>query len=121
MTDKLELLERHLALVLLKNVFAISKLQYILKATHAYLCRNELDIFDRGLFDSLGRVTNVSFAGESGKQAGLPVSFRGLWCRRAGDIALPSFLASMNSVSELVEAILSKAQNADTNEHADAV
>ena len=37
---------------------------------------------------SLGRVTNVSFAGESGKQAGLPVSFGGLGCRRAGNIAL---------------------------------
>ena len=121
MTDKLELLERHQAFVLLKNVFAIPKLQYILRATPAYLCRGELDIFDRALFDSLGRVTNVSFTGESGKQAGFPVSFGGLGCRRAGDIALPSFLASMNSVGELVEAILSKVHIADTNELADAV
>ena len=41
------------------------------------------------------------------KQSGFPVNFGGLGCRRAEDIALPSFLASMNSVGELVETILS--------------
>ena len=35
-----------------------------------------------------------------------PSEFCGLGCRRAKDIALPSFLASMNSVGELVETIL---------------
>ena len=106
---------------MLNNVFTILKLQYILRATPAYLCRGELDIFDRALFDSLVKVTNVSFTGESGKQEGFPVSFGGLGRRMAGDIALPSFLASMNSVGELVEAILSKVHIADTNELADAV
>ena len=42
-------------------------------------------------------------------------------CRRAEDIALPSFLATMNSVSELVETILSRINIADTNELAEAV
>lgn len=121
MTTKLELLERHQGFVLLRNVFAIPKLQYILRASPAYLCTNELNVFDRALFDSLGRVTNVSFTGESEKQAGLPVGFGGLGCRRVGDIALPSFLASMNSVGDLVEAILSKVNIADTNELEDAV
>ena len=35
MTDKLELLARHQSFVLLKNVFAIDKLEYILRATPA--------------------------------------------------------------------------------------
>ena len=34
------------------------------------------------------------------KQAGFPVNLSGLSCRRVEDIALPSFLASMNSVGE---------------------
>ena len=55
------------------------------------------------------------------KQAGLPVSFGGLGCRRAGDIALPSFIASMNSVRELVETIFSRINIANTNELAEAV
>ena len=56
-----------------------------------------------------------------GDVTGLPVSFGGLGYRRAGDIALPSFLASMNSVGELVETILSRINIADTNELAEAV
>ena len=52
---------------------------------------------------------------------GFGVSFGGLGCRRAGDIALPSFLAFINSVSELVETILSRTIIVDTNELAEAV
>ena len=81
----------------------------------------ELSVFDRALFDSLGRVANVSLEGDVCKQAGLPVSFGGLGSRRAGDIALPSFIASMNSVGELVETILSRINIADTDELAEAV
>ena len=120
MTSKLEVLNPHQAFVLLKNAFAIPKLQYVLRASPAYLCREELQIFDRALFGSLGRVTNA-LEGDVCKQAGFPVNFGGLGCRRAEDIALPSFLASMNSVGELVETILSKINIADTNELAEAV
>ena len=49
------------------------------------------------------------------------MGFGGLGCRRAGDITLPSFLASMNSVGELVETILSRISIADTNELVEAV
>ena len=121
MTSKLEVLNPHQAFVLLKNVFAIPKLQYVLRASPAYLCREALQIFDRALFGSLGRVTNASLEGDVCKQAGFPVNFGGLGCRRAEDIALPSFLASMNSVGELVETILSRINIADTNELAEAV
>ena len=105
----------------MKNAFAIPKLQYVLRASPAYLCREELQIFDRALFGSLGRVTNVSLEGDVCKQAGFPVNFSGLGCRRAEDIALPSFLASMNSVGELVETNRSRINIADTNELTEAV
>ena len=118
-TSKLEVLNPHQAFVLLKNAFAIPKLQYVLRASPAYLCREELSVFDRALFDSLGSVANVSLEGDVCKQAGLPVCFG---CRRAGDIALPSFIACMNSVGELVETtILSGINIADTSELAEAV
>ena len=61
---KLEVLNPHQAFVLLKNAFAIPKLQYVLRASTAYLCREELQIFDRALFGSLGRVTDVSLEGD---------------------------------------------------------
>ena len=114
MTSKLEMLNPHQAFVLLENAFAIPKLQYVLRASSAYLCREELRIFDRALFDSLGRVANVSLEGDVCKQAGYPLNFGDLGCRRAEDIALPSFLAFMNSVGELVETILSRINIADT-------
>ena len=38
MTSKLEVVNPHQAFVLLKNAFAIPKLQYILRASPAYLC-----------------------------------------------------------------------------------
>ena len=121
MTLKLEVLNPHQAFVFLQNAFAIPKLQYVLGASPAYLCREEMRVFYRVLFDSLGRVTNVSLDRDVCKMAGFPVSFGYLGFRRAGDIALPSFLASMNSVGELVETILSRINIADTNELAEAV
>ena len=105
----------------MKNAFAIPKLKYVLRASPAYLCREELRIIDRALFGSLGRVANVSLEGDVCKQAGFSVNFCGLGCRRAEDIALPSFLASMISVGKLVETILSIINIADTNELAEAV
>ena len=62
----------------------------------------------------------MSLEGDECKQAGFPVNFGGLGCRRAEDIALSSFLASMNSVGELVETILYRINIADTNELAEA-
>ena len=73
------------------------------------------------IFDSLGRVANLSLEGHVCKQAGFTLSFGGLGCRRAGDIPLPSFLASMNPVSELVETILSITNLEDTKILAEAV
>ena len=99
MTSKLEGLNPHQAFVMLKNAFAIPKLEYVLRVSSAYLCGEELSVFDRAHFHSVGRVANVSLEGDVCKEAGLPVSFGGFGCRRAGDIALPSFLSSMNSVT----------------------
>ena len=59
MTSKLEVLNPHQAFVLLKNAFVIPKLQYVLRASQAYLCGEELNVLDRALFDSLGRVANM--------------------------------------------------------------
>ena len=64
MTSKLEVLNPHQAFDLLKNAFAIPKLQYVLRASPAYLCREKLRIFDKALFDSLGRVVNMSLRGD---------------------------------------------------------
>ena len=53
--------------------------------------------------------------GDVCKQTGFQVNFGGLGCRRARDIALPSFIASLNSVGMLVETILSSTIIEDNN------
>ena len=66
-----------------------------------YLCRGELltcSSLTGHLFDSQWRVANVSLEGDVCKQAGLPVSFGGLGCRRAGDISAFLLLHMMNDV-----------------------
>ena len=63
----------------------------------------------------------MSLEGDVCKQAGFPLNIGGLGCRRAEDIALPSFLASVNSVGELVKTILSRINIGDTNGVAEAV
>ena len=76
MTSKFEALNTHQAFVLLKNVFAIPKLQYVLRASPAYLYREKLRVFHRALFDSLRRVANVSLEGDVRKQAGFSEFWR---------------------------------------------
>ena len=55
------------------------------------------------------------------QQAGFIVNFGGLGCRRAEDIALLSFLASINTAGELVKTNLSRINIADTNELAEVM
>ena len=119
--SRLEVCDNHQAFILLRNAFAIPKLQYILRASPAYSCLEELRAFDKSLRVSLSRVTNVSLDDSAWVQAGLPVALGGLGCRRAEDIALPAFVASLYSVNDLVDAILSRINMAETNELVDAV
>ena len=44
MTSKLEVLNPHQAFVLLKNAFAIPKLQYVLRASPTYMWGEELSV-----------------------------------------------------------------------------
>jgi hypothetical protein len=107
MVTRLQLIDSHQALTLLKNCFAIPKLQYILRATEAYKCRPELEEFDTTVRAAVAGIVNVGFSTESWKQATLLVAYGGLGIRSARDIALPAFLSSLHSVGNLVNTVLS--------------
>lgn len=106
MVARLQLIENHQAFALLKNCFALPKLQYILRASPAYNHEGELDGFDETLVSALSAVTNVRFDGDSRVQSALPVRLGGLGIRMSKDIALPAFISSLRSTHDLVEAIL---------------
>ena len=85
-----------LVLILGASAFAIPKQQCALRASPAYLSREKL-----GIFDSLEKVVKVSLVGDVCEQAGFLVC--AVFGYRRGDIHLPSFLATMNSMGELVD------------------
>ena len=120
MVGKLEVIDNHEALVLLKNCFAIPKLQYVLRTSQAYITTDYLRRFDDTLKKALSRITNVAMNDESWQQATLPLAYGGLGVRKACDIALPAFISSMHSVGALVETILSNVNVVDTGELSDA-
>ncbi|PXF39673.1 hypothetical protein BWQ96_10627 [Gracilariopsis chorda] len=77
LSSRLRVIENHQAFALLKNCFALPKLQYILRASPAYRNNEDLLLFDRVIASALSMVTNVKFEGDSLVQASLPVRFGG--------------------------------------------
>ena len=61
--------------------------------------------FDETLVTALSSVTNVQIEGEYLRKVVLPVRIRGLGIRMSKDIALPSFISSIQSDSSLVESV----------------
>jgi hypothetical protein len=110
MTTRLNMIENHMAFTLLKNCFALPKLQYILRASPAYRCNEDLEAFDKVLVEALSSISNVSMVGESLHQAILPVRLGGLGIRMSKDIALPAFVSSLHSVQSLVDVLLHNVQ-----------
>ena len=90
---RLESLDSHDALFLLKNVFYIPKLLYLLRTSFSYLSPILKD-FDQCMKFSLENITNCNLDVRTFRQATLPVKFGGLGVRRVGDIFLPAFIAS---------------------------
>ena len=116
LSSRLKLVENHQAFALLKNCFALPKLQYILRASPAYKNGEILSQFDRVLVSALSMVTNVKFEGDSLVQASLPVRFGGLGIRMSKDIALPAYISSLHATEDLVRSILCKTQIGDDQE-----
>ena len=110
------MIENHQAFALLKNCFALPRLQYILRASPAHRNSEILSQCDRVIVSALSMVTNVKFEGNSLVQASLPVRFGGLGNRMSKDIALPAYISSLYSTDDLVRSILCRTQIGDNRE-----
>ena len=74
-----------------------------------------LDLFDGHLRSALSRITNTSFSDTQWLQASLPIKHGGLGIRQVRSLALPAFLASAASSSDIQSQILlASACTADT-------
>ena len=106
LTSRLEHIDSHPALVLLKNCFSLPKLTYILRTSTAFKFPEQLKEIDDTIKCSLSTITNVDFTEESWCQARLPVRHGGLGIRTSKDIAPSAFLASHYATEGLVARIL---------------
>ena len=99
-------LDSHAGLFLLKNSFALPRLQYVLRAAPCYNS-HILKLYDAQLLEILQQILNCRLNGSARIQAGLPVNMGGLGVLNAQDAAAPSFLASVSGCRQLVTRILS--------------
>ena len=104
--SRLEQLDHHDALFLLKNVFFIPKFQYLLRSfpCHGHPIIKDLDL---RMKNCLEKITNCRLDSVTFTQASLPAKFGGLGIRRTSDICLPAFIASSIKCTTIVEKLLS--------------
>jgi hypothetical protein len=106
MISRLSLLPAHCGFFLLRNSLAIPKLVYLLRCSPTRHCVRALQHFVDTSASALESLLNVRLEDSALLQSSLPVGKGGLGVRHAVDLALPAFLASVESVRELVKVIL---------------
>ena len=107
MGERLEYLTSHDALVLLRNSFAIPKLQYLLRTAPCFKSTS-LQVYDDSLRKILCAVVNINLGPQdpAWQQATLPVKLGGLGLQSAVRTAPSAFLASCHATADLVKSIL---------------
>jgi len=105
LSHRLLQLNAHDAFFLLKNCFSLPKLQYILRCAPCYNS-DVLMKYDSLIRDTLQSILNITLSDTSWLQATLPIRNGGIGIRLATQVALPSFLSSVASCSDLVLQLL---------------
>ncbi|CAE1162214.1 unnamed protein product [Acanthosepion pharaonis] len=106
MTEKLQLIDAHLALFLLKNSFSLPSFLYTLQSAPCYLEQNFLNEIDITVKRCAELICNVNFDDTGWRQVKLLLRFGGLGLRSAVDLARPAYLSSLSSSHELIDEIL---------------
>ena len=106
MVDRLHHIDRHTALFLLKNCFAMPKLTFILRCAPCFSDDLALSSFDSSLRSALISLGNFRLDDLGWQQATLPLHRGGLGFRSTSDVALPAFLSSSYASAPLVAEIL---------------
>ena len=108
--SRLERLDHHEALFLLKNAFFIPKFLYVLRTfpCHNHRLLKEIDLRMKAGIES---ITNCRFDRPTFRQASLPIKLGGLGVRCSEDLALPAFISSSVKCSVMVGQLLSQADS----------
>jgi hypothetical protein len=106
MAGRLSKIDRHSALYLLRNCFAMPKLTYFLRSSPCFLKPNILKRYDTIIKDALVKILNIQLPEEAWSQATLPVAKGGLGLRPATEVALAGYLSSVHASSGIVQSLL---------------
>ena len=106
MASRLEEIDSHDALFLLRNAFAIPKLTYFLHTAPCFENPELLHEFDETLRESLEKILNMKLDPSKWNQCSLPTAFGGLGIRKASDLAPLAFILSALATSENVKDLL---------------
>ena len=103
--DRLCLVGRQDALILLRASFSAPRVQHLLRCSPSVDAPGPQE-FDNLLRTALSRISNNTLSESQWLQASLPIKSGGLGIRRVSSLALPAFLASAASTFLLQEEIL---------------
>ena len=116
MANRLKQIDKHDALFLLKNCYAIPKLTYILRTVPCFTRPDILQSYDIVIKEALEAILNTSLQQDlCWMQSTLPVNLGGLGIRLASEIALPAYLSSVHASIGVTLSLLKQEIHCDKN------
>ena len=103
--SRLEQLQAHDALCLLRNAFALPKVLYVLRTAPSFLSPL-LDTFDDVQKSLLEAICNIHLSDKCWLQASIPINAGGIGIRSVSRLAPSAFLASAAGTSSITSALL---------------
>ena len=104
--SRLGKIDRHSAMYLLRNCFAMPKLTYFLRSSPCFLKPTILESYDTIIKNALVKILNIQLPEDAWNQATLPVAKGGLGLRPATEEALAGYLSSVHASSGIVQSLL---------------
>ena len=115
MAKRLNLIDAHDALFLLRNCFSIPKLTYFLRTAPCFLKKDILKKYDSIIKEALENILNVKLDDRAWDQCTLPIKLGGLGIKQASEVAIPAYLSSVNATSALVKSLVPDSLKEDQN------
>ena len=81
----------------IEKLFSIPKLQYILRTSLTFLCKDELVHFDEKVRNGLQAILNVDLLDGAWTQASLIIGAAEMDLRKRKDLFVPAFISSSHS------------------------
>ena len=120
MASRLVEIDKHDALFLLRQCFAIPKMTYFFRTGPCFLKSKILEEYDQVIRTALTNILNTQLTEESvWTQCTLPVKDGGLGIRAAQDLALPAFLSSYTASIQTAFSILPEGMREEHNQFFD--